>query len=92
MLPFIFGGHYMTETYKTYYHSPLGVIEILGSDKAIFSIIFIEQENYESQNKPSRILEDCKCQLDEYFKGSRHEFTFSYQYKGTDFQKKSGEH
>lgn len=80
----------MTETYKLFYHSPIGVIEILGTEEAIFSILFIEQENqfYYSQNELPQVLEDCKNQLDEYFKGNLHEFTLPYQLEGTDFQKK----
>ena len=33
------------------------------------------------------VLAECYNQLDEYFKGKRHEFTFPYQLEGTSFQK-----
>ncbi|MBM7662295.1 methylated-DNA-[protein]-cysteine S-methyltransferase [Bacillus mesophilus] len=80
----------MIETYRLLYHSPIGVIEITGTDEAILSILFIEQENPTLYNKDRLpgVLEDCKKQLDEYFKGKRSDFTFPYQLKGTDFQKK----
>ncbi|WP_107839137.1 methylated-DNA--[protein]-cysteine S-methyltransferase [Metasolibacillus meyeri] len=76
----------MEKKYKLYYESPLGTIEIMGTEKAIVSILFVEQENTLQVEVP-QILTDCYNQLNEYFKGIRQEFTFSYQFEGTDFQK-----
>ncbi|MEG9298367.1 methylated-DNA--[protein]-cysteine S-methyltransferase [Mangrovibacillus sp. Mu-81] len=77
----------MTKLYKQLYQSPIGTIEILGTDEHITSILFVDEE-YQANDECPRVLEDCKVQLDEYFQGKRSEFTFSYLFGGTDFQKK----
>lgn len=79
----------MIKVYKLDYESPIGVIEIIGTPNAINSILFSEESikrNFLQRETPS-VLVECYNQLDEYFKGNRHEFTFPYQFKGTDFQK-----
>lgn len=79
----------MSKLHKLDYESPIGVIEILGTDEAICSIMFTEHDtpqNFKKDNT-NKILEDCYCQLDEYFKGVRHEFSFPYIFEGTIFQK-----
>jgi methylated-DNA-[protein]-cysteine S-methyltransferase len=79
----------MTNIYKQLYQSPIGMIEILGTVEKITSILFIDnQEAIASQNECPQVLEECKNQLDEYFRGIRREFTFPYQLEGTAFQKK----
>ncbi|CAM5209072.1 hypothetical protein UACE39S_04988 [Ureibacillus acetophenoni] len=40
--PIIFGGHYMTKVYKLDYDSPIGVVEIIGTDAGILSILFFK--------------------------------------------------
>src|SRR6185437_11054490 len=71
------------------YKSPIGVIEIASTDEAICSIMFTERDQTVNrmQDETSEILKKCISQLDEYFKGERHEFTFPYSFEGTDFQK-----
>lgn len=44
MLPFIYGGPYMTKRYKLDYESPIGIVEIVGSAEGIRSIMFSEQD------------------------------------------------
>ncbi|WP_312474037.1 methylated-DNA--[protein]-cysteine S-methyltransferase [Neobacillus sp.] len=79
----------MTRQHKLDYDSPIGIIEILGSDDAISSIMFSERDKTENsiQDDTPKVLVDCSTQLDEYFKGERHVFTFPYIFEGTDFQK-----
>lgn len=79
----------MSELHKLDYDSPIGVIEILGTDKAICSILFSEQDKPSNLNNADtpKILADCYDQLDEYFKGERNEFSFPYLFEGTEFQK-----
>ncbi|MEB6548361.1 methylated-DNA--[protein]-cysteine S-methyltransferase [Heyndrickxia sporothermodurans] len=74
---------------KTYYQSPIGVLEITGTDKAIRSILFCEEETEVNSlpNDTPTVLKDCYHQLDEYFAGKRRDFTIPYEYEGTDFQK-----
>ncbi|MBY0121533.1 methylated-DNA--[protein]-cysteine S-methyltransferase [Bacillus sp. S/N-304-OC-R1] len=79
----------MTKIFKLDYESPVGVLEISGTHEAILSILFSEESqksNLKSAETP-HVLVDCYNQLDEYFKGERYEFTFPYQFEGTDFQK-----
>ncbi|MGE7838170.1 methylated-DNA--[protein]-cysteine S-methyltransferase [Viridibacillus arvi] len=79
----------MSKLYKLDYESPIGVLEIIGTDKAISSIMFSEQDRAvnNKQDKTPIVLENCYDQLDEYFKGDRREFTFPIKYEGTNFQK-----
>lgn len=79
----------MSRLHKLDYKSPIGVIEIIGTDKTICSIMFSEREKIANmvQDETPKVLVDCNFQLDEYFKGKRIEFTFPYICQGTDFQK-----
>ncbi|MEY8756001.1 methylated-DNA--[protein]-cysteine S-methyltransferase [Peribacillus frigoritolerans] len=79
----------MSELYKLDYESPIGVIEISGTNDAICSIMFAESDikvNIMQEQTP-KVLAECFSQLDEYFKGERREFTFPYILEGTNFQK-----
>ncbi|WP_025027876.1 methylated-DNA--[protein]-cysteine S-methyltransferase [Caldalkalibacillus mannanilyticus] len=69
--------------------SPIGVIEIVGTDQAIYSIMFSEREGLEHQiqDQTPKVLMECATQLEEYFRGERKGFTFPYHYEGTAFQK-----
>ena len=80
----------MTKFYQVDYDSPVGVIEITGSEEAVYSILFSEKEKaVEKVNAETpEVLKDCHLQLDDYFKGKRQEFTIPYDMEGTDFQKK----
>jgi len=71
------------------YASPIGIIEILGTEEAITSIMFCEREIIENlvQEGTPKVLRDCAVQLDQYFKGELDEFNFPYVVVGTDFQK-----
>ncbi|WP_152446282.1 methylated-DNA--[protein]-cysteine S-methyltransferase [Bacillus sp. THAF10] len=78
----------MTSIHKLDYESPIGVIEIMATNEAILSIFFSEKEKKKNllQAQTPSVLTECYTQLDEYFKGERQNFSFSYQLKGTDFQ------
>ncbi|ETI69747.1 methylated-DNA--[protein]-cysteine S-methyltransferase [Neobacillus vireti] len=79
----------MEQLHKLDYRSPIGVIEIWGTAEAICSIMFSEREQAENSkhDETPNVLVECFEQLDEYFKGGRQEFTFPYNYEGTNFQK-----
>ncbi|GGE64013.1 methylated-DNA--[protein]-cysteine S-methyltransferase [Priestia taiwanensis] len=71
------------------YLSPVGMIEITGTEDAICSIMFSEREEIEhrvQENTPS-VVQDCYHQLIEYFNGARKVFTFPIWNAGTPFQK-----
>ncbi len=77
-----------------YYKSPLGVLEIRSSGNAISDVLFINSWKGAKINeadllfvKPKTpIIKKCFKQLDEYFAGSRTEFSIPVLQTGTDFQ------
>ena len=74
------------KTYKAYYKSPLGPIEIIGSQDSILTVNFVEEILIGEDELPFCVKE-CWKQLDEYFKGDRQEFFLNLEPAGTDFQK-----
>lgn len=66
--------------------SPVGSIEITGSDEGIRSILFLDTET-ENTAVPGCLLE-CVNQLNDYFEGKRHHFDLKLDPRGTDFQLK----
>ncbi|MBW2705782.1 MAG: methylated-DNA--[protein]-cysteine S-methyltransferase [Deltaproteobacteria bacterium] len=74
------------QTYKTYYKSPLGSIEILGSQDSIIALDFVE-EMLPEDGELTFCVKECLKQIDEYFRGDRREFFLNLQPVGTDFQK-----
>ncbi|PAQ14090.1 cysteine methyltransferase [Bacillaceae bacterium SAOS 7] len=81
----------MTKNYKVDYKSPIGIIEIISTDEVIRSIMFSERDKKETLRSAEvdlpLVLKECYKQLDEYFNGYRQQFTFPYEYEGTNFQK-----
>lgn len=65
-------------------NSPVGAIEICGSEQGIRSIIFVDGEN-ESTPVPA-CLHECAIQLKEYFAGQRKHFELDLDPRGTAFQ------
>ncbi len=76
------------KTYKTYYDSKVGILEIEGTEKAITKVNFSDKKKIKSDPNLPPILKKCLKQLDEYFKGKRQNFSLELQLEGTDFQKK----
>ncbi|MCA0981885.1 methylated-DNA--[protein]-cysteine S-methyltransferase [Exiguobacterium aestuarii] len=76
------------ETYKLDMETPVGVIEIVGTEKIIQSILFVEREvaQLPEPNVPD-VLRQCKEELDAYFRGDRMTFTFPIEQVGTPFQR-----
>ncbi|MDI6619452.1 MAG: methylated-DNA--[protein]-cysteine S-methyltransferase [Clostridiales bacterium] len=72
--------------YKTYYASPIGIIEIKGDEHAVRSILFSDRKDDEDLQIPA-LLQKCRDELDAYFKGSLKKFTFKMEPEGTKFQK-----
>ncbi|GIN84867.1 methylated-DNA--protein-cysteine methyltransferase [Heyndrickxia sporothermodurans] len=79
----------MKKQYKLDYDSPIGVIEIVGTEEAIYSILFSEREElkYTEQKNIPEVLKQCYIQLNQYFKGNRCEFSIPFKIEGTEFQK-----
>ena len=73
-------------TYKTYYKSPLGPIEIIGGPDCILEVNFVEDMQPVALEL-TFCVKECVKQIDEYFKGTRKDFFLNLEPKGTDFQK-----
>ncbi|MDO9256358.1 MAG: methylated-DNA--[protein]-cysteine S-methyltransferase [Bacteroidales bacterium] len=66
--------------------SPVGIIEISGSEAGIRSILFMDNE-IEETPVPA-FLQECVTQLNEYFDGKRKQFNLKLDPRGTAFQLK----
>ncbi|QZY55189.1 methylated-DNA--[protein]-cysteine S-methyltransferase [Crassaminicella profunda] len=74
------------KTYKIYYHSPVGIVEIISTLEYVLSITFVEREK-KALEVPDILKEACN-QLDEYFQGKRKTFDLNLKVEGTTFQKR----
>jgi methylated-DNA-[protein]-cysteine S-methyltransferase len=79
------------QTYKAYYKSPLGPIEIVGSPDSILALDFVE-DLLPGDGELTFCVKECLKQLNEYFKGERREFFLNLQPEGTNFQKSVWRH
>jgi methylated-DNA-[protein]-cysteine S-methyltransferase len=72
-----------------YYNSPIGTIEIVGTEDGVTSVSFggKRSETPAPAGAPPPV-EMALRQLDEYFRGKREKFTVKLVVQGTEFQKK----
>ena len=77
----------MVRRYKTYYDSPIGILEIIGTENRIIAVHFVEKKTGPDPSIPLP-LKDCVRELYQYFVGDRKEFSLKLELEGTDFQKK----
>ena len=77
----------MPHIYRAYYDSPIGILEITGTERAITGVRFVEKKTDPEPSIPLPLKVCCK-QLYEYFVGDRKEFSVNLQFEGTEFQKK----
>ena len=73
------------QTYRACYRSPIGPIEIVGSQKGILTITFVDNP-FETDPSLPACMTQCLRQLDEYFSGRRQKFSIPLILEGTDFQ------
>ncbi|GMB08767.1 methylated-DNA-[protein]-cysteine S-methyltransferase [Thermolongibacillus altinsuensis] len=73
--------------FVAYYESPIGWIEIQGTDEGIGGIYFVEKPQPSSENIPS-CIKQCVMELDEYFQKKRATFSVPLHLNGTEFQKR----
>ncbi|WGD35704.1 methylated-DNA--[protein]-cysteine S-methyltransferase [Olleya sp. YS] len=66
--------------------SPLGYTKIVGDKDGISSVTVINSEEKVTDIIPD-VLEDCVLQLNEYFEGTRQQFSLKLNPQGTIFQK-----
>ena len=71
--------------FKSYYNSPIGIIEVSGTEEAIMSILFVEKVPEEFSS--SSMTDNCKKELEQYFNGELKRFYSPLITDGTAFQK-----
>lgn len=79
----------MNEVFYTYYHSPVGLLKIAGTDSYINEIVFTDDEtNRVHSTTTNDLLQQCTEELIEYFNGKRLAFDIPVFQNGTPFQTK----
>lgn len=74
---------------KTYFHSPVGILEIEEKDDCICSLRIINALPDNISIISSPLLTETKKQLEEYFSCRRKTFDLPIKQEGTDFQQKA---
>jgi O-6-methylguanine DNA methyltransferase len=72
--------------YLDYFHSPIGIIEIICSKESVLSVQFVEETKDKEIKETCHLLENCMLQLKEYFQGDRKTFDLPLEINGTNFQ------
>lgn len=77
-------GNAMSNTFYDYYRSPIGLVEVGGTEEAVTSLCFVDgsRTEYESHPTVSRGIR----QVAEYFEGTRRRFDMDTLLSGTEFQ------
>ena len=78
----------MTEPVSTYYHSPVGILKISGTDEYISEVSFhdtTEMQRGRKKNLPPLIIH-CLEQMIQYFNGELRKFELPLNQPGTKFQ------
>ncbi len=78
----------MSAIHTTYYHSPVGLLKISGTDNFISEVTFHDTTQKAEGNKKhiSPMLINCVEQLIQYFNGQRRIFELPLNQTGTSFQ------
>jgi methylated-DNA-[protein]-cysteine S-methyltransferase len=79
------------ETQTCILSTPIGAIEITGTEAGIRAISFLDDPAPASETIPPE-LADCVRQLEEYFAGTRTEFTLELDPEGTPFERRVWAH
>lgn len=73
------------------YESPIGTIEIAGTEAGVSGLNFVDVKEEKTARKPKgrppAPVAAALAQLDGYFRGDRRVFTVKLDLRGTDFQK-----
>jgi methylated-DNA-[protein]-cysteine S-methyltransferase len=75
----------MDAPFRLYYQSPIGLVEIAGTDEAVTGLNFVEAKPKKTSDE-SLVLRGAFRQIDEYFLGRRTEFSVPLKTAGTPFQ------
>jgi len=78
----------MGELHYTYYESPLGLLQIGGTEHYIGELSFVDNKDQLIHGEPgiTEIMHQCTEQLIEYFHGKRQQFDLPIHQVGTEFQ------
>lgn len=76
------------ELSTAYYHSPIGLVQIRGTEKFLTQVYFIDKEQDLPAATINPLLTSCVEQLIEYFNGQRRVFDLPVNQSGTPFQQK----
>lgn len=69
--------------------TPIGLLQIIATDKAIVSVKpTSHEENIVGNEAANKLAQECKVELTEYFAGKRKKFDLPLKQEGTQFQKK----
>ena len=71
---------------KAYLSSPLGVLEIEGSENGVAAVSFTDLQDIPLIERVPECLSQCLLQLQEYFEGKRKVFELKLDLQGTSFQ------
>jgi methylated-DNA-[protein]-cysteine S-methyltransferase len=84
----------LAELYTTYYHSPVGLLKIAGTENFICEVSFHDTSQKSQANKKDMppMLIQCIEQLIQYFQGERRIFEFPISQQGTSFQQEVWSH
>lgn len=74
----------LTGQHTAYFQSPIGALEIIGSENGVSSVLFVDHAA--ATRAIPACLQDCVLQLEEYFKRKRRSFALKLDLHGTDFQ------
>jgi methylated-DNA-[protein]-cysteine S-methyltransferase len=78
----------MAAEYRAFYRSPIGIIEIIGTEEGVTVVNFVRRRP-RGATRPHPSLRAAVAQIDEYFCGKRKEFSLVLRLEGTEFQKKA---
>ncbi len=73
--------------FKALFRSPIGFLEVVGTEEGIVSIEFSDGRAVPA-GPPAPCLKECFRQLEEYFDGRRRAFSLRLDLRGTPFQKR----
>jgi len=77
----------LADTFSTYYHSPVGLLKIAGTEHYISEVEFQDTTEIPTSNDvlPAMLIQ-CTEQLIQYFNGQRRVFDIPLHQSGTPFQ------
>ena len=74
-----------TQSFRAYYQSPIGWVEIVGTRDQILWLKFVDRRQTAGTHLTPG-LKKCVEQIDAYFRGIRKKFSVDLLLRGTDFQ------